>query len=205
GADVSLDKPHPVPDVRVGEADIFAAKAILEKNNVKPGTVLIGIAPGASFGPSKRWKLEGFKEVAKRCAKEFGALPVIFGGGEDAVVADKLSAILDVRHLNLAGKTKLKEFFALAKMMDAFVTNDSGPMHVAAALGTPTVGMFGWTEPSLTGALGNKVKYISKNVDCKLCHKRECPYGHHKCMDISPEEVYAEVKAFLVGKEKGNG
>lgn len=156
------------------------------------------MAPGASYGPAKIWT--GYEEAVEEIAVKTGMSPVIFGGRDDRDVCATLSKGLKVKHLNLAGTTGLREFMALAREMKFFVTNDSGPMHVAAALGVPTVAIFGSTDPSLTGPLGKSVRVIMKKQDCSPCFKRECPYGHYRCMrDVTPADVVAGVQGLLAG------
>ncbi|MBI5560476.1 MAG: lipopolysaccharide heptosyltransferase II [Deltaproteobacteria bacterium] len=200
GGDVPLERP--VPRIYVKEGEPYSTdKFIPEKGFTKEGEFFYGVAPGASYGQAKRWKVEGFKEVIGKISKDLGGVPVIFGGGGDCEAAEALSkSLLSVRHINLAGKTTLREFIALCARMRFFITNDSGPMHVAAALGVPTVGIFGSTEPALTGPLGTKATVVRKKVECSPCFKRECPYGHYKCMNgISSEDVYARLQAMLAG------
>ncbi len=198
GADVPMED-RPLPRIRVGEDELGRACEILRENGVDPGRdLVIGVAPGASYGPAKRWSTEGFKEVLEPLSKELDATTVIFGGGDDAEICAALSVSLGSRHVNLAGRTTLREFIALASMARLFLTNDSGPMHVAAALGVPTVAVFGSTEPALTGPLGPKVRVVRRKVDCSPCFKRECPYGHYNCMTgVTSADVHAAAVEML--------
>ncbi|MBI5598484.1 MAG: lipopolysaccharide heptosyltransferase II [Deltaproteobacteria bacterium] len=186
------------PEIRLRDAEIRGAQGFLENKGFGGGEFLFGVSPGASYGPAKRWGVGGFREVIERLSKDTDSAAVIFGGKDDEEVCRELSGNLKVRHLNLAGRTSLREFIALAARMRFFITNDSGPMHVAAALGVPTVAIFGSTEPMMTGPLGKRTEVIRKKVECSPCFKKECPYGHYKCMSaINPDEVYAASRAFF--------
>ena len=186
----------PLPVIYLNGDEIKKAERFMEGNGFGRGGLFFGVSPGASYGPAKRWGIEGFREVIERITGDIGASAVIFGGKDDAGVAEKLSGRLTARHLNLAGKTTLREFIALATLMRFFICNDSGPMHVAAALGVPTVAIFGSTDPFLTGPLGKRVSVLRKKIECSPCFKRQCPFGHYRCMSvISAEDVYAASKA----------
>jgi len=193
GLGVSLEDIE-LPVVNISKEDSQRASVIMEEYGLDAGKGMVGVAPGASFGPAKRWPTEGYYEVIERISRERGVTPVIFGGGDDIEVSTALSTRLSsagVDHVNLAGKTSLREFIAVAAKTQLFLTNDSGPMHVVAALGVPTVAVFVSTAPSLTGPLGRCVKVLYKKVKCSPCFKRECPYEHYNCMKtITAEDIY---------------
>ncbi|MCK4846179.1 MAG: lipopolysaccharide heptosyltransferase II [Deltaproteobacteria bacterium] len=210
GADISLDGAVPVPVVSVSDAERRAAEEILKLNGIDDlnETLLVGMAPGASFGSAKRWPVVRFRELAELLFKEYGGIgrgrvvPVIFGAGADVSVAEELSKEMgSIKHINLAGGTTLREFFGVTSLCNLFITNDSGPMHVAAALGVATVAIFGSTDTVVTAPVGNSVKVVSLNMDCSPCFKRECPDGDAKCLtDITAEEVFTSALE-LMGKE----
>ncbi len=164
---------------------------------------ILGLSIGASYGPAKRWKMEGFKEVAERLAKEYGMQPVIFGGKEDVEGAERLKSMLEVESINLAGRIGLKEFIGALKRVTLFLTNDSGPMHLAAATGTPVVALFLSTEPVLTAPLGRATAYLASPVECRPCFRRTCPVGDYRCMDaITVDDVYRKCVELLERDEK---
>jgi heptosyltransferase-2 len=172
----------------------------LEKNNLKDSD-LVGVAPGASYGPAKRWPAEYFSELLGRLSGSHGAVSIIFGGPDDAVVCKEVSENTKAKHLNLAGSISLRHFMALLKRTRLFITNDSGPMHIASALGVPTVAVFGSTDPALTGPLGN-AKVILNKQDCSPCFDRTCRFGHYECLkSVTPDEVYGAAEGLL--KEGG--
>lgn len=165
------------------------AKRILKSKGVAENNIIIGVAPGASYGPAKRWMTDRFREVAKRFIRNYGAKIIVFGGKDDSGICK--SVLNDSEGLNLAGKIDLRESIALMHKCNLFITNDSGPMHIAAALGIPTVAIFGSTDPSLTGSIGDKVVVIKKGIECSPCFERVCKYGHYNCFKmIAVDDVY---------------
>ncbi|MBI5237953.1 MAG: lipopolysaccharide heptosyltransferase II [Deltaproteobacteria bacterium] len=189
-------EPQPMLYLLSGEvswADEFLREKSLE------GAVLIGASPGASYGPAKRWPAKYFSSVLQRLSKEYGAVPLIFGSKEDELCAKEVDAGLSGQSLNLAGRLTLRQFMSLLKRMRLFITNDSGPMHLSAALGAPTAAVFGSTDPGLTGPVGPFTKVIkAEGVDCSPCFERECRYKHYNCLnEIKPDDVYAACREII--------
>jgi len=144
----------------------------------------IGISPGAAFGSAKRWLPERFAEAAIALAEKTQAGVAIFGSDDERFLCEKVEAIISaegVRVHNFAGETKLSEFIAIAATCEAFLTNDSGAMHIASALGIPTVTVFGATDHIATGPTGPLARIVREPVDCSPCLLRECPIDH-RCM-----------------------
>ncbi len=145
------------------------------------GDVVIGVSPGAAYGTAKRWLPERFAEAANRVARETGAAVAVFGSkAEKELCAAVTSAITTPAH-NFAGETSLTEFIDLAAACQVYLTNDSGAMHIASALGVPTVAVFGATDDTTTGPTGAWSKVVREPVECSPCLKRECPIDH-RCM-----------------------
>jgi len=153
----------------------------------------LGINPGATYGSAKRWYPEKFAEVAAYFADSYDI--VIFGGPTETEMAGEIERMLRALHINninnLAGKTSIEELCAHIGGLDIFVTNDSGPMHIAAAYQIPTVSIFGPTRHLETSQWKNtRSEIIRHNIECAPCMKRECPLKHHDCMRlIMPKEV----------------
>ena len=159
----------------------------------------LGINAGATYGSAKRWYPERFAEVAKEFSKEFDIL--IFGGQSEVPMATEIEKNLKAWHVenytNLAGKTNIQELCANIGGCSLFITNDSGPMHVAAAYQVPTVSIFGPTKHTETSQwMNEKSTIVRHEMKCSPCMKRECPLGHHECMkSITANEVIEAVKA----------
>ena len=144
----------------------------------------IGISPGAAYGNAKRWLPERFAEVAAQLAMAYRTAVLVFGSTAErplceAVAGPMRAAGIETR--NLAGETSLSEFIDLAAACRVFVTNDSGAMHIASALGVPTVAVFGATDDSTTGPIGLNSRIVREHAECSPCLLRECPIDH-RCM-----------------------
>ena len=160
------------------------------------GTLRIGVCAGAEYGPAKRWPLERFAEVVNDISARHAQVHwQLFGAPGEADMGVKLSGMLQAPHDNLVGKTRLSELIAKLRACHLLLTNDTGTMHLAAALGVPTVSIFGSTCPVATGPLGDRHTVIQHPVPCSPCFKRECPFGHYDCMTkVTPAEVVAAVR-----------
>ncbi|MEI7733222.1 MAG: lipopolysaccharide heptosyltransferase II [Verrucomicrobiota bacterium] len=161
----------------------------------KAGEAVLGMVPGAEYGPAKRWPAERFVEVVRRMNQTRPCRWVIFGGGGDAEIAAQIASQLTasgVHCANLAGATSLRELCAGLKTCCAVLTNDTGPMHVAAAVGTPVVALFGSTSPELTapGLPGDtRHRLLQGRVVCSPCFLRECPVDFRCMTSITVETV----------------
>lgn len=152
---------------------------------------VLALCPGAEFGPSKRWRDNHFAEVAKKRLAQ-GWQVWLFGSKNDASIADTIQKLTHYRCVNLTGQTSLAEAIDLLSLADAVVSNDSGLMHVAAALSKPLVVPYGSSSPDFTPPLSQHVKILRSNLDCSPCFKKECPLSHHNCMNLlGPEQVLA--------------
>ncbi len=163
------------------------------KFGLHPDRPVLVLCPGAEFGPAKRWPEQHYAAVAETKIHQ-GWQVWLMGSGKDNVVAEDIRAGLGDTDrkvcFNLAGQTALAEAIDLLAMADAVVSNDSGLMHIAAALGRPLVVVYGSTSPHYTPPLADNVKIAALDVDCGPCFKRECPLGHLKCLrDLSPVQV----------------
>jgi lipopolysaccharide heptosyltransferase II len=185
------------PQLFVSPDEIEATKKKFRlENDTRP---VFGLNPGAEYGPAKRWPAERFIAVAKEIHQRTNCLWILFGGKGDLEITNQVASALPSANshlLNLAGKTSLRELMALLKMCRVLLTNDSGPMHVAAALGTPVVVPFGSTSPELTGPGlpgDSRHRLLKSSVACSPCFLRECPIDF-RCMNgISVERVIEAV------------
>ena len=154
------------------------------------GKPILAFCPGAEYGSSKRWPTNYFAEIA-RIKKEAGWDIWIFGGPKDQEIAKEIEELSNGACLDLTAKTDLGEVADLLSLATAVVTNDTGLMHVAAAVDRPIVAIYGSSSSGHTPPLAkDHLKIISLNLSCAPCFKRECPLEHHKCMvDLKPEMV----------------
>lgn len=181
-----------------------SAKQSIDKKlsdaNIDSKSVFI-FCPGAEYGPTKRWPASHFAELANHLAQQLpNANIILLGSKSDHELAE---AILQqsqdsVKIHNWCGNTSLDEAIALIGMAKAVVSNDSGLMHIAAALKTPQIAIFGSSDPAHTPPLSENAKVIWLNLPCSPCHKKECPLGHLKCLnDILPQQVLATLNTLL--------
>jgi heptosyltransferase-2 len=173
------------------------ARNFLRSLNADQGKPLIILHPGASYGPSKRWPAQKYAQLAAFFQERDGATILIIGARNDSQVAESVSSLLNKKALNLAGKTSLRFLASLISQAALFVSNDSGPMHMANALRIPVVALFGPTDPRQTGPFHKPALVIKKGAPCWPCSYRECPYDHRCMMRIEAEEVYQISKQFL--------
>ena len=168
------------------EAD--RASGLLAENGIQPADFVLGINPGASYGSAKRWYPDRFAEVARRLADEWSAKVVIFGGPGETAIAGDIESRLEGAAMNLAGKTSVRELMSLIRRCNFFITNDSGPMHIAAAFDVPLVAIFGSTDHTGTSPYNKKAVVVRSDVECAPCKLRECPTDH-RCMTAVTEET----------------
>jgi heptosyltransferase-2 len=150
---------------------------------------LLGINPGATFGSAKRWYPDRFAEVARRLSAEWGTKLVIFGGPGETDIAAEIERHLQGAVLNLAGKTDVRQLMALIQRCNFFITNDSGPMHIAAALDVPLVAVFGPTDHTGTAPSSKNARIVRKDVACAPCKLRECPTDHRCMTAVTADDV----------------
>jgi lipopolysaccharide heptosyltransferase II len=155
------------------------------------GVRRVGIVAGAEYGPAKRWPMERFAAMANSVSERHAQVEwVLFGAPGEKEQGAQLSAMLTAKHVNLVGQTSLTDLIECLQECHLLVTNDTGTMHLASALGVPTVSIFGSTEPILTGPCGPSNTIVRHHVPCSPCFKRECPLGHYEClMGIQPTQV----------------
>ena len=184
-------------------ADIEDA-ALLQIRNQKSEirNPIIGLCPGAEYGPTKRWFPERFGEVVRAVAASRECEWVLFGVEKDAPLGEEILRDFTGPHRNLIGKTSLAQLIAELRGCNLLLTNDTGTMHLAAFLGVPTVALFGSTEPALTGPRGDIHRVIRHHVACSPCYLRECPLDLRCMKAITVPEVVTAIGEMLGGKEQ---
>ena len=157
---------------------------------------ILALCPGAEFGRAKKWPERHYAEIASRHIENGGQV-WLFGSKNDQAACQLIAAELPPAKVKLlAGETSLQQAVALLSLAHQVVANDSGLMHVAAALGRPLVAIFGSTSPDYTPPLSDNCQVIKAEIDCSPCFKRECPYGHYRCLEeLLPDRVWAALQA----------
>jgi heptosyltransferase-2 len=162
------------------------------------GKLLVGFNPGAAYGTAKQWARERFVELGRRLVREMDAFVVTVGAGSEAALGQQVARGIGNHAESFSGRTNLHQLLALVERCDLFVTNDTGPMHVASALGRPTVAVFGSTDPVTTRPFDPNHVLVRRPIECSPCLKRECPLKHHQCMESIPvDEVYDACQRIL--------
>ena len=177
------------------DTDRHAAHQILAAHGISSKEHLIGINLGTTWR-TKRWSLENFAEVIRQVQKRFDARILLTGSTAEIPLGEALAQTAKVETINLIGKTTLMQLGALIENCNLYLTCDSGPMHIAAAVGTPTIALFGPTSPTRHGPYGEDHEIIEKPVECRPCYKRNCMRRDqpHLCMtEIDPNEVVARI------------
>jgi heptosyltransferase-2 len=173
------------------------SEKILREYGIRKEGIIVGLAPGAAYGPAKRWLPERFAAAGDMLIEDLSAQVVLFGSREDGRTNDIVKQHAHHPMVNLAGKTNLKEAIAAISRCSLFISNDSGLMHVAGALNIPTVAIFGSTNPITTSPVGERSVVIYKGASCSPCLKETCPTDF-RCMEmISVEEVCETAKGLL--------
>jgi heptosyltransferase-2 len=168
----------------LGHDDRRQAEKILAAHGLGPDRRIIGLNPSATFGPAKQWFPQRYAALGDRLNQTVDAAIVIFGGPSDRDLGQQIIRTMRVPAIDLSGRTRLGEAMALIDRCDVFVTNDSGLMHVAAALDTPLVAIFGSTNSTTTSPFSATSRIVRVPIECSPCMKPLCPLGHMNCMRL---------------------
>lgn len=181
--------PHPRLRSTVDEQQATLTALRLER----PGK-LAAFCPGAEYGPAKRWPATHFAALARKLANDGYAI-WLFGSPKDQPIAAEIEQLAPGLTRNLCGSTGLAQAVDLLALADVVVCNDSGLMHVAAAVDRPIVALYGSSSPGFTPPLSNRARILSLQLDCSPCFKRECPLGHLDCLNnLQAEQVYQTIR-----------
>ncbi len=191
----------PVPALRVSAEQVAIS---LEKFHLRRQKKVLALCPGAEYGPAKQWPARHYARLAQQIITEKLATQDdwqvwIFGSQNDQAIGEHIKDLLSEQNLtdqvvNLCGQTQLAEAIDLMSVSQAVVSNDSGLMHMGAALGVNVVGLYGSSDPNFTPPLGQHSRTLSLNMDCSPCFKRVCPLGHTDCLaKLEPRQVYASL------------
>jgi len=197
-----LGIPRPVPaslKLAVTEEEREAMATRLASLGLERGASIIAINPGATYGSAKRWYPDRFAEVADALSAEWGAGVVVVGSTAEAPLAGEIEAAMRTPPINLAGKMTVRELMALLSLSSFLVTNDSGPMHIGAALGVPLVAIFGPTDWRRTSPWTSRAKVVRVEMDCSPCRRRTCDRGHECMLGVTPGMVVDAARGLMPG------
>ncbi len=187
---------HSAPMLYLSKEERKQAEQQLKIAGIESSDYVIGINPGAAYGSAKCWLPERFEALTKKLL-HFPTIKVIyFGDKKGTPLVENICRKFPNRVLNMAGKTSLRELMALIAQCHLFLTNDSGPMHLASALQIPLIALFGSTSDQTTGPYGGG-KILHKRVSCSPCYRRECPIDFRCMKQITVEEVYDAIHSFI--------
>ena len=198
---LGLEALHEPPRVCVTAETRSRATAAAADLGIATSATMIGFAPGAAYGHAKRWPPARVSELIVRLTRDSGATCVLFGAAADRGAGREIESSLpaDVRAINAIGRTDLRLLAGLISRCAAFVSNDSGAMHLAAALGIPLVAIFGPTDERVTAPLAGRTMpdILTTPVFCRPCMLRDCPIDHRCMKRITVDEVLAAVRRRL--------
>lgn len=197
------DIPYPVLEVDKASCDLALKKFRLETN-----ARIVALCPGAEFGPAKQWPAQHFSSLCRKLIEK-GWQVWIFGSNKDTGISSQIVSGLSSEHaescIDLCGRTDIGEVTDLLSLATVAVSNDSGLMHIAAAVKTPVVGIYGSTSPGFTPPLGERVSVVNTDIDCRPCFQRECPLGHTRCLsELEPDRVLGELMDLLNDNSEHN-
>jgi heptosyltransferase-2 len=167
-----------------------------QRSNIKR-PILIGLCPGAEYGPAKRWLPERFAEAAAKITAQSSAQWILFGTKSDAAIGEQIATAIGDHCVNRIGQTTLDQLIEELRQCSLLLTNDTGTMHLAALLSVPVVAVFGSTEPRLTGPLGGSHTVLRHHVECSPCFLRECPIDFRCMKAATSDEVAGAVLSML--------
>ena len=177
------------------------AEATAASLGIESGQQVLALCPGAEFGDAKQWPLEHYGRLCDLAIQQGWQVWILGSPNDRATGAQVLQLISRSNRqagIDLTGKTSLDQAIDLLSLASATVTNDSGLMHIAAAVGSPLVALYGSTSPDFTPPLADRVKSLTTDIDCRPCFKRHCPLGHKRCLtEITPERVFGSLQDLL--------
>ena len=182
------------PILYVSDEDALSAARLLSSKGVEDYHFVVGLNPGAAYGSAKRWPADRFAAVGDWASQRWNARIVLFGSFSEREIAAQVEKLMHADPINLCGETALGQAMALIKRCNIFVTNDSGLMHIAAAVNTPLVAVFGPTDPIQTSPFGGRARMVRHSVECSPCLKQVCPSDHRCMISVKPEEVWEQME-----------
>jgi heptosyltransferase-2 len=194
---LSAGTDHPSIEIDATDEERSHARTLLTAEGIRSETPFLVLNPGAAYGTAKRWHEDRFANVADILAGEFGLQVALIGSERERPVAEQIRGLMKARAAVLNGKTSLETLIGILAESSLMITNDSGPMHIAAALGVPTIAVFGSTDEKVTSPFGPRTRVVKYPVECSPCLLRECPIDH-RCMNgVTVEDVCGAARELL--------
>jgi heptosyltransferase-2 len=196
---ISATVERPSIEIQATSGERSDARRLLAAEGIGAGKPFMVLNPGAAYGSAKRWYEERFAAVGDALARDLGLAIVIVGSLNERPIAAEIQSLTRSNTAVLSGKTSLETLIGVLAEASLMITNDSGPMHIAAAVGTPTIAVFGPTDDRVTSPYGPRTRVVKHAVECSPCLLRECPIDHRCMQGVSVENVYRAARE-LVGK-----
>jgi len=194
---VSATVGDPSIEIEASPEEKQQARKILAASGIAPGRNFLVLNPGAAYGSAKRWGEDRFAEAGDALASELGFDVAIIGSEKERSIAERVQNLMKTRVAVLNGRTSLETLIGVISESSLVLTNDSGPMHISAALGVPTVAVFGPTEHFATGPYGPRARIVREPVDCSPCMLRDCPIDHRCMTRVSARAVANAARELL--------
>lgn len=198
--DVQPDASLEISDVRKDEA-----RYLLRRQGVVEERPVIALCPGSINSRAKRWPAESYAVLADRCVDTLKAQILLVGSKEELEVSKQVADRMHNKPIVLTGQTDIAEVVAVLSIADLLITNDTGPAHISAALGRPTLVIFGPTNPLTTRPFSPVAEIIRHPPDCAPCMLRDCPIDHRCMTAITPDDVFAHARILLSNKIQPDG
>lgn len=192
GLPENADQPPAIPYPKL-DVDEDSQKRLLADLNLNLDKPIVGMMPGAEYGPAKQWPIPYFLELAGKLVKA-GYQVWVFGSRKEREIGGQIASVGN-EVTNLCGTTRLEDVIDLVALCEKVVSNDSGLMHVACAVGVKVIAIYGSSSPTYTPPLSNNAEVIYRYLECSPCYKRECPLGHTNCLTgIDSGTVFTTIK-----------
>jgi heptosyltransferase-2 len=186
---IQAETENPSIEIEATEEERQNARRLLAQEGIPRGARFLVLNPGAAYGSAKRWHEERFADVADILAAELGLGVAMIGSEGERLIAEQIRSRMKGPSAVLSGRTSLETLIGVLAEASLMITNDSGPMHISAALGVPTVAVFGSTDERVTSPFGRRTRVVKRPVECSPCLLRECPIDH-RCMNgVSVDDV----------------
>jgi len=199
---LSAGTDRPSIEIQATSVERSVARELLSAEGIPSGARFLVLNPGAAYGSAKRWHEDRFADAAGSLASEFHLLVVLIGSEKERSIAERIRERMKAPAAILNGKTTLETLIGLLAESSLMITNDSGPMHIAAALGVPTVAVFGSTDERVTGPFGPRTRIVKYQVECSPCLLRDCPIDHRCMTGVTVENVCIAARE-LIGTCRG--